>query len=488
MKALIQSSINFLNKYDMFGKVYSFEEKQNKSYNTIIGTIFTILLYITILIIGIIYGQELIIRENPIMITSKEIVSSSETKVYTEDYPIMINIYDRRGIAIEDIEKIIKIEVSHFNFTSSNPLSVSKQEIKPCDPNDYSIENRKYIIEASKFYLFRNGTSSLYCVKPKKDLYFHGKYTSTNSSFLHMIFKLCNSTIEKCVDNINDYINFSFYVQFSFINSYIEPKSYNNPIHKYLDSITTNIGDSVSKRKFVSFLKNKIINDNGFLFESIDYITYITLGSTLNEVTPTKTNEMFMLTFDSPNIIEKSTRSYMKIQELIAKLGGLFNGFKLIVLLIINQYVKFSYLVKIYDKVNELKLKNEKDVIFINQKENNVKVKPGLNIIKKLNPYSLNAVNQDKSKNNFIIKINSTQKMSKIYYENESINKNYLSFKYYLQVMLCFFFKKEKKEYGSIVKVVMSYVSIYEYIKLKFRFDKLNNSQINEGDSLEKSK
>lgn len=134
-----------------------------------------------------------------------------------------------------------------------------------------------------------------------------------------------------------------------YINTYINPKSYSNPIVKYMDTYGIMIGTNIPKKSNIRFTKSKLIDDSGLFIESYNTTKYLNLQEIKNDVNPRKTPYIVSFSIESSSFITKTVRSYMKIQELIAKIGGLLNGLKLLVTIMINGYVSFSYYYKIYE-------------------------------------------------------------------------------------------------------------------------------------------
>ncbi len=52
---------------------------------------------------------------------------------------------------------------------------------------------------------------------------------------------------------------------------------------------------------------------------------------------------------ESPNLVDKITRSYIKIQDLFAKIGGMINALIIITKLLTFHYIRFNYLINLID-------------------------------------------------------------------------------------------------------------------------------------------
>lgn len=52
---------------------------------------------------------------------------------------------------------------------------------------------------------------------------------------------------------------------------------------------------------------------------------------------------MYWITFESPNIREIEKRSYMKVQDLFAKVGGIINAIFIIINILFYDYLRFIF-------------------------------------------------------------------------------------------------------------------------------------------------
>ena len=109
---------------------------------------------------------------------------------------------------------------------------------------------------------------------------------------------------------------------------------------------------SFYKRIFVSYANNTFISDDGWIFaDESRVIHYSQIGEVKSEIisyteglTP-----LGAFTFDSPKLVDKINRSYMKVQDLAAKIGGLANSIFIVVRLISASYLRFLYIGNLYD-------------------------------------------------------------------------------------------------------------------------------------------
>lgn len=256
MRKTILSFSKLIKNLDMFGKTFSFEEQGNKLFTTIIGGVLTIFLYLATITLGFLFGLELYYKENPLVISSNEIANITESGVDMKNFPFIINFVDKSGIVIENIDKIIKVDALHYYVNEKMTADIVPLEFGYCDPSYFDIENRQFAEDAIKQMTYKNKTSSSLCIKPKGSLPIQGKFSTQFSKFILMTFSLCNQNTSSCAPNMEQYLEFNFYIAMRYLNTYIDHKNYTNPIVKYMDTTTINIGAGIGKRSQFKFINN----------------------------------------------------------------------------------------------------------------------------------------------------------------------------------------------------------------------------------------
>ena len=239
---------NYIMNLDLFGKELLFEEKESSKYHTKTGLLATILLVITCIVIGNLFGKELYLKQNPNVNSGWELVDNSIIK--TDDLPIYFNFGDNVG-NIKDIEKILTVEywvLDHDKDFNMQFLNFT-DEFKLCNPSSFnSADNRERmeeVVQSSKI----SGWDA-YCINSPKT-WFKNSYATRNSSFIHLVFKICNNKEKQCHPDIEKKTQ-EIYIQVNFLNSYVDPKNFTHPITLFFDSITQLTGGNLMKRIFMS--------------------------------------------------------------------------------------------------------------------------------------------------------------------------------------------------------------------------------------------
>ena len=114
--------------------------------------------------------------------------------------------------------------------------------------------------------------------------------------------------------------------------------------------------------------------------------------------------------FESPNIVDKINRSYMKVQDLFAKIGGLINALVIIFRILSTHYFRFPYINKLIDLSNEeqinrksIKLNEYQDSMNLMKPKNKLKINNYIGQDKKETPKKEVKIQNNEIKLNKII-------------------------------------------------------------------------------------
>ncbi len=245
---------------------------------------------------------------------------------------------------------------------------------------------------------------------------------------MFIFFKILTKTsfgFSRCSKNCapdRDKILEGMLIGFTYVDSYISPSDYKNPV-KYNSNMKTLMTSlKISKRIFFFFHKNILQTNTGLIFE--DYLTerYISFAGTETDMYFSDT-ELMRILIESPTVVSLNNREYLKLQELIANLGGFFNGILILTKLIFGDYLKFLYYryVDANKTYNNESSKNELQV-----KDNEIfnKIKISTNNLVKNNDTNLNRP-KDKSSLNLIENSEIIRnRMSDIVKLDDKTNKN----------------------------------------------------------------
>ncbi len=264
-----------------------------------------------------------------------------------------------------------------FNILDSNARVVNKDKtfefelyMKYYDVIDTKLKFRSNKIEyekCDKNKHFQNVNESLlnfdipnyYCVNPGQEVTLNGQFGDTINGFsLFQITVLrCNPAKNECYseDKIKERLA-GVYFQFLTLDHQLRHSNVNNPIKQIFTYNTLSLDSKLYKRYMLYYKQLKYISDKGIIFkEPIQFDNFI-FDSHDSEVflTPPKVNDprtFGILSFRNRRNVIIYERSFMKIQELFAKIGGIVKFIMIVAEIIV---LFFTRRMMMFDLINSL--------------------------------------------------------------------------------------------------------------------------------------
>ena len=156
----------------------------------------------------------------------------------------------------------------------------------------------------------------------------HGS-SNPNSVYYGIMIQMCKNSsynnnscypqdiIEKYVTSLDGYLIY-------FVDNTVNFHDYNNPFKKYLSDISSRLSDSSFTSNNINLYPMNVRTNKGLLFDNIkETISY---KFAQNEKITYNTDDSGMLgsiVFWMPNRVEIYSRSYLKLQDLAASIGGI---------------------------------------------------------------------------------------------------------------------------------------------------------------------
>lgn len=360
-----------LHKIDFFGKTLMFEENESQKHNTKIGVFTTILLVIVCSVIGVLFGKEIYERKNPTVISSNQIRQYS--RIATDEYPVFFSFADYNGQEIENIEEIFDFTYLIYSMDDKLASTANLLPISMTKNCNSSIFKAPYKEMVDQLYILQSKNSkSTYAHCLHKDgLFFQNSLVSVNSTLIEVIMSKCNPLMKKCNPNLNKIID-NMYISVVTFDAFVDPNNYTNPIVYYSNIFTQLVTSSMMKRNIINTEIASLVTHRGWLLEDIDTVEYYTRKEIIRDVNSSEDGSIYRVGFISNQLVTKDIRTYMKIQDLLAKIGGFFNSLLILCLLLIKDYVDYDYYCSIYSHIKSTSLENNKNCLFEKSKNNNI--------------------------------------------------------------------------------------------------------------------
>lgn len=326
---------------DVFGQSFTPEFEDSKSFKTTIGLIFTIILLTVCIVLSILFGREIYLRQDPYVTTSDSIQNFFQiplTKI-----PFFFQLRNPITSKQVNLTEYLTPKTSIYDIINNNVFIRKTSPLEPCSLDYYpDIKNMNF---SSDFDI-----TNFYCLNPKNYTIQNMAYSNFSLNFRIDFFK-CNKTIQKCANNLEiifDYLNLIIV----YPDSLVDPKNYYNPVSLQYIGSQNLLSNVLAKAQLFKYSLNNLVSNYGWLLESINTLEYIKFVSSDNDYNIISANSVFpkyIFLLGGSSIGKTVSRSYMKIQDLFAKIGGIANAAYIICYIISYDYLRFKYLFNVRD-------------------------------------------------------------------------------------------------------------------------------------------
>lgn len=335
-------------KLDIFGRELKFEEDNNQTFKTNIGATLTIMMLIVVTVIGFLFGKEIYQRKTPLVLLSNEILENSVVSM--SDFPIILFFSHENGTNFPNIDSNLDVAVSYFVTDKNRDISFkTKLGVIPCDKDKFT-KHKEYVEEAVN----HSNSSPLkaYCINHDKDFIIKNQFTQTDSASILVQIYACVNRPSKTTCSPNAILDTKYmYVNLHYMNSFIDPKNYTSPITYFQDSLLTQVGNGIITQNIFRMSYDRIDSDIGWVLEDVRSLDVVSVQSINFSAYTPKNVELVTYIFEVARKRTRTTRSYMKVQELFAKVGGLFNACCIIFNVLLYDYVLFKFRVNYFKYV-----------------------------------------------------------------------------------------------------------------------------------------
>ena len=384
--------MQYFKKIDIFGQQIGFEQCGSVTYKTWQGAIFTLIIAIIGSVIGFLFGQEIYQRQESISSFGKDLID--ESIMDFNQSSIVFGVNSVNGTLLKNPFDYFDVQVEMYSINKTLNVKIDKLSINQCNSKTLPFRLKNTLCDVSPGCM---------CLDPNDKIYTMNRFGNANSRSLILNFIPCNPKIRTCPSDMDSKLR-NFYFSVGIMNSYVEINNYTEPIKYYRQNLLFLQSKDFYSRVLISMTNNTLIADNGWLLEDKVEYKYVQLLDYKNEImiyypgiTP-----IGAFIFDSPNIVDKITRSYMKLQDLFAKIGGMINALVILMKLISSHYIRFLYLLKLVKLSKENKTnkiinnKNNKasHIEKINVSTIHFKPLESRNKISEINPAKVSAVSE----------------------------------------------------------------------------------------------
>ena len=272
----------------------------------------------------------MIFREKPVARTYPRIDKFLSHE--TSKFPVVFGIYTKSGLNIstsEDVRNDFKLYADlmmfRINDQDQNRASLKIFPVVPC--------SRTLIGDEFSDKLKENGTNvnNFFCMDmasiPAEDRYIAQVIGTPGSNTIRVFVNMCDpDKVPNCGKTFEKYGTLSISV--TFFDKFINLSSFSNPIQENMLNYTAPLSNKMEATIKFNINNNVLVTDEGYIFSSIQETTFVSVDNFERNYTDLKekSRSVMILSFNA-NIKETYTeRQYLKIQELMANMGGFLKG------------------------------------------------------------------------------------------------------------------------------------------------------------------
>lgn len=368
----------YFRKLDFLGPPIGVENEDSNRLRSNQGAFLSFLTFLAAFIIAIMFGQEVYQRKNPNVSESKEFVESS--KVYFKDFPALFTFHYGNTEEVANPYDFYDFWIQSFHIDANSTTTIRyNYSLVDCETRNFTIYNE--ILENQIFQT----PYSFYCINFTENDYFSNDFTTPNSVYFRMLIELCdvNDPSRNCKLTKEVFTTRTLVVSMTYINTFVDTINFEKPVVPFIERFVQPISWGLFKLIYFQLSNNIIISDAGWLLEDkqeIHYLSYKGKNTDMNLIDFNYGRYVYALVFESPRLRIKIQRTYMKVQELFARVGGIANAFVIIITIASNDYIRYLYY--FFIKKHSFESNSSNDMIklnsFIKESSHDIKLKDNL--------------------------------------------------------------------------------------------------------------
>lgn len=318
----------WFSQLDIFGSAYGFLTDGNDKFKSNSGALLTVCYCIIVIALFFGFGLDLYQRKNPRVSFNTETVPYFLKNMSNAEFTYAFRIEDTNGLMVEN-PKLFYPTVGYIGMEMENGTWALKvgdyQKVKKChEVTNYTLKESYYGISLKNWY----------CID------FDGKRLGGNwngnfvYTFLIQILQCTNSSQNNntCLPQdqtekafVNNLSGGNFFYSDLFVSTQPAMNNFSQPLGSTLINNYEMLNLQFTRRKVQTFKTTRIDNDVGWFFSDFKEESLISSESIRPDLTLKEKwsqNVLYTTYLYLGNTIDSYNRSYTKVQEVIASIGG----------------------------------------------------------------------------------------------------------------------------------------------------------------------
>ena len=352
----------FIRSLDLITPKINLYFNGRKSHSSVFSGLLTLITYSLIFTMSIYFSFDLIKRQNPSVFYLNRFID--DAGVFPMNSSSIFHFFqftlEDNNIDIVDFESITIVGMEQYigTYTADNNLTKYNHWLYGnCDMNDIKgLENyitfphfnqsgciKKYFNSIEQKYYNINEKGFVW------PILIHG-CSHPNRTYYGIIIERCrNSTLRdkfcNTPEQIDNFINTHVGISLQLIDHYSQVNNYDEPFKKYFYTLTNGLFNNEFATNHLNLNPARVKTHNGFFFDNINIINSYTFEQ--NEKITDKTNGTGIYCafyFWMQNRLQLYERTYKRVQDILANVGGITKAITLLAQLINTLYYKYIIL------------------------------------------------------------------------------------------------------------------------------------------------
>ena len=374
----------FIKKIDAVGKETSLSFNGSTRIKTVCGGLLTTIATILIVAASYFLSKELFLREDPAVRTSLEPVP--EAVINLKEFPLGFFVGDGKAGMIQnnpDFKRAVEIigELRETNHpTNKEVMRIYTFKLKQCNMSEYGEIgetfkqldpniNQKLCIDFDSFTTHEGK-------KETKEMIINAKMASRNSTYINIILLRCQEEKDPGCSKFFEKQG-TFFFNSLHLDRVLNVSSYSNPLSYLYEVKNIAVSAELYIRQYFTFSINQLVSDDGWFLNEIEETKLIQIFEKNQEVqiySPV-TRRLLALYYDTTLTKQIIARKYIKVQEVLANLGGFLKVVISAMKFLASFFSEFEYYEEMRDTIDK-KIKNPNFTNnFIKQGESNAELK-----------------------------------------------------------------------------------------------------------------
>lgn len=326
---------DFLFLQDHFGVTPNHLHKSKRQFHYLLSEIISLLINFGCIGLFILQLIELINREKPAINFVSLRLAKGPNITISDNLIIAFGVLDQqyqimKGDGLFEVHANYEVTTIRDGIFSNVVTQLERINCTLTNLPEYARHNLEH-----EFY--SNSLDNYYCFKQTitgDKIVLGGNFGSEFYGIMSFRVSRCkNSTSGNCEDNdvIDKRIKLSWFEVF-FLDQFIDINNFKNPVQTYGNSFYTNIEPKLTKTYWAYFNGISMYSDHGILFDTNNTFSALKYENNKFDVSDNEGGLGDFIEFGLISSLNNEVyyRSYLKIQDIFAVIGGLLNGLNIV--------------------------------------------------------------------------------------------------------------------------------------------------------------